>query len=550
MTEKERNRFVALAFCRADMLFELDDDRAITFCAGAVEPLFGSSPEKLTGTSFLDLIEDKDRTLADQFLGAASKKGRMDDVVLRLKAQGKLKPTAVMAGYRNPDFGNDFFLALKVESASARSNREADLTRNEESALLEKASYSGVAAERIKALAASGGQAKVTMVKVDRLKDLSDKLEPPARTGLLASIGNILNGSSLGGDTASQMEDDSFSFIHTDDVNPDTVSDAIEKAAKDAHPDGAEVYARSHTLDTDGEDMSEEQLAKVIIYTMQNFCENDGTLRATTLSDELQGMVTHSMENIAMLKRASSDGDFDLHFMPICDLRRKEVRHFEALSRFRKEEMLDNTYHLIRLAEETELILDYDMAVVNKAVKLIKKFSAKHPLPPVAVNISGLSINNPAFIETLLANVEKEQDLATMLMFEITESARIENLPEVNEVLQKFRKMGFRVCLDDFGAGAAGFDYLNALDVDVVKFDGPVITRASVSKKGTELLTAMAKVCNEFKIKTVAEMVEDTAMANHVYYCGLDYGQGWYFGKPSADPFEFIDRFPEEYQED
>ncbi len=549
MTESDRNRFVALAFCRADMLFVLDDNRRITFCAGAVEPLFGSSPDKLTGASFLDLIEDNDRTLADQFLEAASKKGRMDDVVLRLNAQGGLKPTAVMAGYRNPDFGNDFFLALKVESASARSTREEDLNRNQDSELLERDSYSNVAAERIKALFRSGGHAKVTMVKVDHLKDLSEKLEPPARTGLLTSIGNILKGSSLGGDTASQMEDDSFSFIHTDDVNPDSINDAIEKAAKEAHPDGAEVYARSHTLETDAEDMSEEQLAKVIIYTMQNFCDHNGTLRAQSLSDELQGMVTHSMENIAMLKRASSDEDFDLHFMPICDLRRKEVQHFEALSRFRKEDMADNTYHLIRLAEETDLILDYDAAVVKKAVKLIRKFSSKNTMPPVAVNISGLSIASPAFVDALLAVMQDEQELSTKLMFEITESAQIENLPVVNEVIQKIRGLGFRVCLDDFGAGAAGFDYLNALDVDVVKFDGPVITRASVSKKGTELLTAMAKVCTDFKIKTVAEMVENTAMANHVYYCGLDFGQGWYFGKPTPDPLEFIDRFAEDYRD-
>jgi len=549
MTENDRSRFVALAFCRADILFELDDDRKITFCAGAVEPLFGGTPDRLKGTSFLDLIEDKDRTLAEQFLKAASKKGRMDDVVLRLKAQGGLKPTAVMAGYRNPDFGNDFFLALKVESATARSSREADLTRNQDSSLLERSSYSGVAAERIKALAASGGQAKITMVKVDHLKDLSGKLEPARRTGLLAAIGNILKGSSLGGDTASQMEDDSFSFIHTDDINPDTINDAIEQAAKDAHPEGAEVYARSHTLAADGEDMSEEQVAKVIIYTMQNFCDHNGTLRSTSLSDELQGMVTHSMENIAMLKKASNQGDFDLYFMPICDLRRKQVQHFEALSRFRKEEMLDNTYHLIRLAEETELILDYDMAVVNKAIDLIAEYSKKHQIPPVAINLSGLSIGNPQFVDKLLARIESEQELGTKLMFEITESARIEDLPKVNEILQRIRRQGFRICLDDFGAGAAGFDYLNALDVDVVKFDGPVITRASVSKKGTELLTAMAKVCTEFKIKTVAEMVEDTAMANHVYYCGLDLGQGWYFGKPTPDPFEFIDRFAEDYQD-
>ena len=128
-------------------------------------------------------------------------------------------------------------------------------------------------------------------------------------------------------------------------------------------------------------------------------------------------------------------------------------------------------------------------------------------------------------------------------MFEITESARVDDLATVNTHMQSLRKRGFKFSLDDFGAGSASFDYLNSLDADFVKFDGPVVRRACASNKGSDMLSTMAKMCSNQKIWTVAEMVEDKAMANQVYYCGIDYGQGWYFGKPTDNPYAFADRF-------
>jgi EAL domain-containing protein (putative c-di-GMP-specific phosphodiesterase class I) len=120
---------------------------------------------------------------------------------------------------------------------------------------------------------------------------------------------------------------------------------------------------------------------------------------------------------------------------------------------------------------------------------------------------------------------------------------KIEQLAEVNAIIQSFRTRGFRFCLDDFGSGSASFDYLNALDVDIVKFDGPVVKRACSSQKGSDLLSAMAKMCASMGIRTAAEMVEDKRMAGRVYQCSVDFGQGWYFGKPDFDPFIYADRF-------
>jgi EAL domain-containing protein (putative c-di-GMP-specific phosphodiesterase class I) len=164
-------------------------------------------------------------------------------------------------------------------------------------------------------------------------------------------------------------------------------------------------------------------------------------------------------------------------------------------------------------------------------------------MPAVAVNLSGQSLSNPQFVDGLVRLLKKSGMPPRKLMFELTESVKIEHLPEVNAVIQDLRRLGYRFCLDDFGSGAASFDYLNGLDVDIVKFDGPVVKRACSSQKGSDLLSSMAKMCASMGIRTTAEMVEDKRTAGRVYQCGVDYGQGYYFGKPDFNPFVYADRF-------
>jgi EAL domain-containing protein (putative c-di-GMP-specific phosphodiesterase class I) len=108
-------------------------------------------------------------------------------------------------------------------------------------------------------------------------------------------------------------------------------------------------------------------------------------------------------------------------------------------------------------------------------------------------------------------------------------------LEGVNRSIQLFRQKGFKVALDDFGAGAAGFDYLNTLEVDAVKFDGPVVKRAFATEKGKAFLASMAALCNQTGIETVAEMVETEELAKFLAGIGVHLGQGYYFAKPTQN---------------
>jgi len=153
----------------------------------------------------------------------------------------------------------------------------------------------------------------------------------------------------------------------------------------------------------------------------------------------------------------------------------------------------------------------------------------------LAWNLSGRLVGNSAFLSALLKLLDEHQSVRRQLMIEITESARIRDLTAANGFIQTLRKAGHIVCLDDFGAGAAALRYLHDLDIDIVKIDGRYIRGAIRVRKVRAFLKAIASLCTELGISTVAEMVEDEPTVELVKQCRIEFGQGYLFGKPSTD---------------
>jgi len=102
-------------------------------------------------------------------------------------------------------------------------------------------------------------------------------------------------------------------------------------------------------------------------------------------------------------------------------------------------------------------------------------------------------------------------------------------------VLQNLRGRGHKVCLDDFGAGAASFSYLQAFLVDYVKIDGAYIGRILANFRDRTIVKAMVQMCSELGISTIAEMIETKEQAGSLIGLGVGYGQGYLYGKPQAE---------------
>lgn len=226
---------------------------------------------------------------------------------------------------------------------------------------------------------------------------------------------------------------------------------------------------------------------------------------------------------------------FDLHYQPIVDLKTGAVHHFEALSRFKGT---DSPANAIRMAEEMALINGFDIAVAEKALNRLRQRGAG--LLKFAINVSGASLADDAYVQALLRMTSSTLEERKRLIVEVTESAALSDVEAANRRLGALRSAGIKICIDDFGAGAASYDYLRRLSVDTVKIDGTFIQGLETDPRARTLIEHLVDLCRSLKVETIAEMIETEGAADILRDIGVDQGQGWVFGKAEAEPRTII----------
>ncbi len=271
---------------------------------------------------------------------------------------------------------------------------------------------------------------------------------------------------------------------------------------------------------------------QLMLCSVNRGCESHTERGFDSLSLELERSARDTSGMLTFFHNVVSREDFDIAFQPIVDLASRDIHHFEALARF-ETDVIHSPYEMITFAERTGLIFDFDLAMCRRVLAALEDANRSGTHPTLAANLSGLSLGNPAFVEALHQLLGRHPAISSQLMFEITESAAIRDLAQANEVIQGLRDAGHQVCLDDFGAGASALKYLHALEVDIVKIDGGYIRSAMATKRNRAFLEAVVGLCANLGVETIAEMVQDRRCADLVQDCGVDYAQGYFFGRPS-----------------
>ena len=529
-----RDRFVAFAFCWADMLVELDPSRKVTFAVGATKPILGVGPEGIIGRNFMDLVSPNDRVLVDQLLFMTSKKGRIDNVTIRMQGTKGLSAPLAFAGYVMPDLKDHFFLALRTQAhLDDKGNTEEGVSRDKSTGLLTGDSFSEMAVQKIK-----DSNAELTLVNLPGFQAFYDTLSEDERQVLLNTVGTTLRANSLGGDSAGEVGDGKFGIVHEAGLDVAALEAKIAEATKAFDPTGKGVEVQAATVEMDMSGVNEGDLAKGLVYTINHFKEQVGDkFNVKDIAKNMDNLVKETVQSLNNFRSLVGGNDFQVAFHPILDARTGSVHHYEALVRFNGN-FEESPYKYITFAEETGLITEFDIAMARKCVDWLRKNRADKVA--IAVNISGMSVGNDQYSKDLHAMLDADTWLRNFLVFEITESARVADLVQANNFVQGLRKKGFHVCLDDFGAGAASFQYLSVLEVDVVKLDGSAVKNAQTAPKGRAFLKALTTLCKAMDVETIAEMVDSKEGLEFVRDCGVEYVQGFLFGKPDPDPWSFI----------
>jgi EAL domain-containing protein (putative c-di-GMP-specific phosphodiesterase class I) len=156
----------------------------------------------------------------------------------------------------------------------------------------------------------------------------------------------------------------------------------------------------------------------------------------------------------------------------------------------------------------------------------------KHPAVTLSVNVSEKSVNDPAFVDYIVQAFNRNKLSPGRIIFEIPENVVI-NLQQVWQMLDLMKTEGFRFALDDFGAGFCSISYLKHLPVEMLKIDGSFIKNLAQQDMNQALVRSINEMGHILKLITVAEYVEDVETLELLRELGIDYAQGFLFGKPN-----------------
>jgi EAL domain-containing protein (putative c-di-GMP-specific phosphodiesterase class I) len=517
-----RERLLAFAFAAADLLVEVDENGTITFAAGAFPSRFGHPPAQAVGTPVERLIAPEDRAALQAGLAHLALRGRLRPVALRLADRDR--SACAFAGLATGSEGLRFCLTFgPLPAPLPETGQHSTGTEG----------FGRIAEARLRDAASGGPPARLALLEVEGLAEVSVMLGRESREALLDRISStIVNAAPAG--VQSELGAGRWALLHGGEANIDSLCRAVETLLRERAPASSAPRVQGTELKLAAPGFSTVQQVRALRLALDRFAAaGRAGLESAGLSRGLSGFLNTLAAQADSLRGRLKRRGFRLVFQPVVTLKDRRPHHFEALVRPHSAGDAGETPHsFVTLIEAAGLSAELDLAVTAVATESALAARAA----TIAVNISGMSLEDPAFRSSLEQTLDAAPELKGRLLFEITETAEITDVATARASIDALRARGFPICIDDFGGGAASLRYLRLFDVDFVKIDGAYVRGAETGTRDRELLGQMVDLCRAVEARVIAEQVETEAQASLVAGLGIELAQGTLFGKPGHLP--------------
>jgi EAL domain-containing protein (putative c-di-GMP-specific phosphodiesterase class I) len=527
--KSQRDRFLAFAFASADLFIEISEDQKIIYALGAAKGIIGIADTSLIGKDWLELFSPIDRPVLRTLLGKARPVLRCGPVLVTMNKEISDGKKAVVTGIKMPD-SPKFYITVGHSNMMMAKIGET-IRKENEAAILNKDDFMDAAIEALNVAQSLGQDVDITLFDVGATPEDVHRLGPEAWKAFTDSISELLLSKSANGQMAAEITDGRYSLIHDKNVDPEALLSQIKELAQEQDPNGTGFDITTKTVTSDLSELSERDASRALMYTIHEFERKGTELTIETLNSGLKSYVNANAARIREFQSIIERTHFNLYFQPIVDLKTLQASHYEMLCRFEKGDTLE----WIMFGEDIGMASEFDLAVCERAINYAR-FKAGGTKTRFSVNLSGQSIQCEEFNEKLIDMLSKDDKLKNRLIFEVTESSHIKDLDMVNEFIKKLKNQGYQVALDDFGAGSASFQYLQQLEVDHLKIDGKYTRKILNSERDVAMIKNLTNMCRDMGIKVVAEFVENLEQWKLLRELGVNYGQGYLFGKPSPKP--------------
>jgi diguanylate cyclase (GGDEF)-like protein/PAS domain S-box-containing protein len=387
-----------------------------------------------------------------------------------------------------------------------------------------------------------GSEDALLLLDLDHFKYVNDTLGPHAGDHVIARVAKVLAARLRDTDVLARLGGDEFAVLlpRADTAAAQRVAGALLvtlRAERIAIPGtgertitasiGVAAFERDEAL-SGAEVLVNADLA---MYDAKEAGRNQVALH--TAGEHAQLRMHTRVTWAQRIRDAIDDGRFTLVAQPILDLKTGVPTRFEVLLR-----MLDHHGDLIppsafmSTAERLGMIQEIDALVVARAIRAVAAAGAGIGDARVEINLSGASMGDPRILRVIERELRETGLDPARVIFEITETTAIANIADAREFSDELATLGCRFALDDFGAGFGSFYYLKHVRFDILKIDGEFVRDACATRTDRLVIEAVVAIARGLGKQTVAEHVGDEPTVALLRELGVDYGQGYFLGKP------------------
>lgn len=538
--EREQQLVAAVFETAPACIVALDADGHIAKVNDTVAEITGIEPGALEGAAFARTFGDdrgRDASIRDRLRQLATGDSEGCQFETRIEARDGSPRDLAWVGRRSRGTeGNDLLVCVGTDVTERRrlESQLAFLAERDPLTHLFNRTQLDPSVQRALDLSRSGRPAALLCLDLDDFKIVNDSAGHAAGDAMLQAVAHLIARHVRPTDTVIRLGGDEFVI-----VLPDTTIEAAENVADririaiqhldfTAGDRNFRVTASIGILALQPQMTLEEALARAdaACYASKRAGRNLVTLG----NGHDSGETTSDQAWHARLVDAIAHDAIDLWLQPIVSLESGIVEFQEVLLRLPGTEGACPPDQFLPPARRYNLLPELDRCVVRNALDLLQF----NPSLQLSINLSGRTASDPRLPDFLLRQLRRTGVEPDRILFEITESELITDLPLAIERLAVLRAKGFRFALDDFGRGYSSFSYLRDLPVEIVKIDGSYTRTIADDPASAAFVRAITELSHAIGLRCVAEHVEDEDAAQVLRELEVDLAQGYHLGRPQS----------------
>ncbi len=541
---KGQEHFRSLVQNSSDVITLIGRDGLIRYQSASVQRILGYSEAELVGRPFGDLVQTDDRLQVlrkiDEAITITGPPLALECRLLRRDDSYCSAEVTITNLLELPAVGG---LVLNTRDVSERKTLEEKLTHQAFHDPL--TDLPNRAAFRIHLDHALDGDRErriaVLFLDLDDFKAVNDTLGHDIGDKLLAAVGARIASTLRPGDTVARLGGDEFAVLlknMEDEQIASRVADRITRQFIAPFGIGGKEIAIHASIGiaglVSGEEAAEELIrnADVAMY----IAKSKGKARYVEYDASLAGAALQLLELEADMHRALSEKQFVLHYQPVVMLESGAIHSAEALVRWNHPERgLLDAADFIGIAERSGMIVELGRWVLQQAARDGRRWQVRYPSTPlmgISVNLYGRQLQRPELVSEVLDAVDAAGLDPPSLILELAESVLMADREPATGILQELRERGFRLALDDFGAGYSSLGRLRDFAVDILKMDRSFVAGIGQGITDGAILRAIIGIANSLGLMTIAEGVERPEQLAALNAMGCHAGQGFYLSKP------------------